>query len=366
MAKKYSLVSYGSTGDDVKQLQTILGQKGYKLDVDGIFGKKTQAAVKDYQSKNGLTVDGIAGERTWGSLTANAQETAVPQTQQGGYTESDKLKSLAQQLETQKSAAPGAYQFSQSAQWDEIMDQILGREDFSYDVNADALYQQYKDQYTALGKLSMLDTVGQAATKTGGYGNSYAQTAGQQAYQGYLQKLNEVVPELYTLAAQRYDREGEALYDQYNMLRDKNETEYAQYRDGVDDYNVALDRLLSQYDSQRKQEYSQYRDSVADTQWQTEMTQKERQFALEYALQQEQVAISRQKASATAQKEGISVNQYNSIHEKCVEYAKEGADRLTAYLQGLVDMGRISKELAYQIFESYFPSYQAKKEIFDL
>lgn len=364
MAKTYSLVSYGSKGDDVKDLQKLLNSKGYSLSEDGIFGKKTQAAVKDYQSKNNLQVDGIAGEKTWGSLTA--QQTQAPAAPETGYTESDELKSLAQQLESQKAAAPGSYQFSQSARWDALIDQILGREDFSYDVNADALYQQYKDQYTAQGKLAMLDTMGQAATKTGGYGNSYAQTAGQQAYQGYLQKLNAVVPELYQLAAQRYADEGQALYDRYDLLRDKNETEYAQYRDNVDDYNAAYDRLLSQYDSQRAYEYSQHRDSVSDAQWQQELTQQEQQFALEYALKQEQVAAARQKASSTAEKEGISVNQYNAIHEKCMEYSEMGREYLRSYLQGLVDMGSISKELAYQIMESYFPGYEEKLEIFDV
>lgn len=366
MAKKYSLVSYGSTGDDVKDLQNILNQKGYKLDVDGIFGKKTQAAVKDYQGKNGLQVDGIAGEKTWGSLTAGKAET-TPTTTTGerGFAESDELKSLAQQLQSQQAAAPGSYQFSQGAQWDALMDRILGREDFSYDINADALYQQYKDQYTAQGKLAMLDTIGQAATKTGGYGNSYAQTAGQQAYQGYLQKLNDVVPELYRLAAQRYDREGQALQDQYSLLRDKNTAEYAQYRDDVSDYNAALDRLLAQYDSQRSYEYTQYRDSIADTQFQQELTEKERQFALQYALEQEKVAVSRDKAAAAA-KTDVSIADYNKIHKTCEDYAKEGADKLSSYLQGLVDLGSITKELAYQIMEYYFPSYEAKKQIFDI
>lgn len=367
MAKTNSQVSYGSTGDDVKELQTILNQKGYKLDVDGIFGQKTQAAVKDYQSKNSLQVDGIAGEKTWGSLTAQEKDASSATTQtQKTYQESDTLRSLAAQVADMEENKPADYDFSQSGQWDALIDQILGREDFSYDINADALYQQYKDQYTAQGKLAMLDTMGQAAAKTGGYGNSYAQTAGQQAYQGYLQKLNDVVPELYQLAAQRYADEGEALYDQYNLLRDKNAAEYAQYRDGVEDYNTALDRLLSQYDSQRSYEYSQYRDTVADDQWQQELTQQERQFALEYALEQEQLEVSRLRATATAQQEGISVSEYNAIHEKCAEYAQEGKEHLRSYLEGLVEMGSISKELAYQILESFFPGYEEKQEIFDV
>lgn len=58
----------GSTGDDVKALQQQLNAAGYNLDVDGSYGPKTQAAVKDYQTKNGLQVDGIVGSQTSVSL----------------------------------------------------------------------------------------------------------------------------------------------------------------------------------------------------------------------------------------------------------------------------------------------------------
>ena len=70
MASTYRQVGYGSTGSAVSKLQTVLNQHGYDLAVDGIFGVKTQAAVRDYQKKNSLKLDGIAGPETWGSLLA--------------------------------------------------------------------------------------------------------------------------------------------------------------------------------------------------------------------------------------------------------------------------------------------------------
>lgn len=54
MASTYTMVAYGSQGSAVKQLQSELNRRGYGLDEDGIFGKKTRAAVRDYQKKNGL------------------------------------------------------------------------------------------------------------------------------------------------------------------------------------------------------------------------------------------------------------------------------------------------------------------------
>lgn len=98
---------------------------------------------------------------------------------------------------------------------DEALEAYMDREDFQYDLNGDALYQQYKDRYLNLGKQAMADTMGQAAALTGGYGSSYAQSVGQQAYHGYLQKLGDVVPELYKLAYDRYQDKGNDLYKTY-------------------------------------------------------------------------------------------------------------------------------------------------------
>ena len=74
-----ALLSYGSNGAAVKELQTNLNTVGgYNLDVDGGFGKKTKAAVVDYQKKNGLAVDGVVGDETNGSLAkAIAAKTAA-------------------------------------------------------------------------------------------------------------------------------------------------------------------------------------------------------------------------------------------------------------------------------------------------
>ena len=58
-------ISYGSRGDTVKKIQQRLKQWGYYTgSVDGIFGSGTLAAVKSFQSKNGLKADGIVGKQT--------------------------------------------------------------------------------------------------------------------------------------------------------------------------------------------------------------------------------------------------------------------------------------------------------------
>lgn len=69
-------VKQGSKGSDVATLQTKLNElDNYGLVADGTFGAKTETAVKDFQKKNGLTVDGIVGPKTWEKLlgTTNSE-----------------------------------------------------------------------------------------------------------------------------------------------------------------------------------------------------------------------------------------------------------------------------------------------------
>ena len=304
----YNQLSYGSKGSDVTELQKLLNQNGYTLDVDGDFGTNTQVAVKDYQQKNGLDVDGIVGNNTWGALTkastgaTTTQPTATNNSgfQYSAYQESDAVKQAQEMLNQQLSQKPGAYQSAWQTQLNDTINKILNREKFSYDLNADALYQQYKDQYTTQGKMAMMDTMGQAASLTGGYGNSYAQSVGQQAYQGYLQQLNDKVPELYQLALNKYQMEGDDLVNQYSILGAQENQDYGRYRDQVSDYNTELDRLQNRYDTERDYDYTKWadnrdfgygqyiddrnyqyqqdRDKVSDEQWQKQFDEALRQW----------------------------------------------------------------------------------------
>ena len=315
----YTMLSNGSRGDEVKKLQTSLINAGYNVGssgADGIYGANTAAAVKAYQKANGLSVDGIAGDQTLGKLygsTATSQPTtsttpttpttpakttpaaAAMQVEQPKYQESDTVKQAQALLQQQMAQKPGAYQSQWQSKLDAVMDKILNREKFSYDMNADALYQQYKGQATTQGKQASMDVMGQAAALTGGYGNSYAQTVGQQTYQGYLQQLNDKIPELYQLAMDQYNQEGDALLNQYSLYADRDEQDYGRYRDQVGDYNNELDYLTGRYDAERDYDYGKYaddrdyqyqldRDKKADEQWQAEFDEAKRQYDQEYAL----------------------------------------------------------------------------------
>ena len=298
----YNQVSYGTNDkDSVIKLQELLNQNGYSLDVDGIFGNNTQSAVRDYQQKNGLAVDGIVGNNTWSSLTAAPADTTSTPTENNSagttnnaytyepYTPSDTVTQADTYLKEMISKKPGEYTSPWQDTLNQIIQQIQNREDFSYDLNGDALYQQYKDQYVNQGKMAMMDTMGQAAAMTGGYGNSYAQSVGQQAYQGYLQQLNDKIPELYSLALSKYNSDNQALYDQASLIAGMEDQAYGRYMDEMTNYYTELGYAQDDARYQAEQDYGRWADDrdfgyqqwladTANSQWQQEFDFAKQQY----------------------------------------------------------------------------------------
>lgn len=261
----------------------------------------------------------------------------------------------------------GSYQSKYQSKLDELYDQIVNKKDFQYDLNADALYNQYKDQYSVLGKTAMMDTMGQAAALTGGYGNSYASTAGNQAYQAYLQQLNEQVPQLYQLALDKYNADRQDLYNQAGLTQDLenaaygkwvdeygrlvDERNYAQgvYGDERDfdygsftderDYQTALDQW------QQEMEYQKQRDAIADKQWQEEMN-----------FQKQQAARAASSSKSSSSKSSSSIPSY--ILERAA--ALEGDnDALGKMLDAQVAAGAITKEQAMSLYATYVVEKQS-------
>jgi peptidoglycan hydrolase-like protein with peptidoglycan-binding domain len=77
-------VHRGDTGSGVKQIQTALVARGYKVSVDGKFGAQTEKAVKAFQAKVGIKQDGIVGPATWSRLKPGS--TVTPTTVKGATT----------------------------------------------------------------------------------------------------------------------------------------------------------------------------------------------------------------------------------------------------------------------------------------
>lgn len=174
------------------------------------------------------------------------------------YAESDEVKGLWNTIFNWEHPT---WDRNNNQWWNKLtdtMNAIENREKFSYDVNGDALYQQYKDQYINQGKMAMMDTMGQAAAMTGGYGNSYAQSVGQQAYQGYLQQLTDKIPELYQMALDKYNSEGAEMYNKLSAYGDLYSTEYGEHRDAVSDSKDALAHKTDLYGIKSDEDYKHW------------------------------------------------------------------------------------------------------------
>lgn len=138
---------------------------------------------------------------------------------------------------------------------DEMLNQILNRDSFSYNAEADPLYQQYKTQYNREGERAMNDTLAAAASGAGGM-NSYAITAAQQANNYYATQLNDKIPELYQLAYDMYLSDIDQQVRDLGLLQDMDDTQYSRYRDTMSDWRDDRDFA-----------YGMYRDDMGDYQW---------------------------------------------------------------------------------------------------
>lgn len=124
---------------------------------------------------------------------------------------------------------------------------------FAYDPDSDSLYQSAKANAIANGKVAMQDTTGQASAMTGGYGNSYAATAGSQAYQNYLKSLDDDLATYYQLALDQYQQSKDDLLTEYSIENEIDNTDYSRL---YNLYGLAQDR----YNNDRAFDYGQYSD----------------------------------------------------------------------------------------------------------
>ena len=214
------------------------------------FNPSSAVAEADKKKAEALgTLEGLTGKENivdqayWDVLNS---QFVVPE----AVTEADAwLKSQLAQIQSGKT--------SYSDQVREMISKIQNRDKFSYDVDSDQLFQQALASAMGSGKQAMQDTIGQASALTGGYGSTYATSAGNQAYNAFVEDAYNNLPQYYQMAFEAYQAEGQDMYQQLAMLSDADAKEF--------------ERMLAAYDStyaHRNQmydeAYSSFRDAKSD------------------------------------------------------------------------------------------------------
>ena len=230
-------------------------------DIAGVPSEYTEKVTSSYKESNKVTTankkksdaaskvesitsaDKLISDKYWDALNSKFE---TPES----VKEADAY--LAEQL-----AAIQSGKTSYSDQVRDMIDKIMNRESFSYDVDKDPLFQQALASAMNSGKQAMQDTIGQASALTGGYGSSYATSVGNQAYNAFVEDAYNNLPQYYQMALEAYQAEGENMLNQYGILSDADMTEYQKMLN-------AYDSTFAYRNQAYNEAYTQFRDSKTD------------------------------------------------------------------------------------------------------
>ncbi|WP_368378234.1 hypothetical protein [[Clostridium] symbiosum] len=292
---------------------------------------------------------------TGNTQLSNSAASASPKT---GYNRSDRVNEYYNKVQDFEANTPESFNSNYQGEIDNILDSILNKKDFSYtsdDLMNDDLYKMYRDSYMRQGNMAMRDTMGNASAMTGGYGNTYASAAGQQAYDNYLSALNDKSLEFADRAYNRYRDDIADNYNQLNAVMGLDNVDYSRYRDDVGDYYTNRDYLNNRYNQEYNYDYGQYQDTIAQQQWAQEFAFQQQQAAQEQARWAAEMALKSKSGGSSGRgktKQGSlpgvasdnsrytwaqAQNMYDEIRRK---EGLQAAEDAMLYLEknGLVDM----------------------------
>ena len=152
----------------------------------------------------------------------------------------------------------GTFNYDNQKGYNKALSNLANQPKFSYDLSKDTLYNQMKDQYQVMGQQAMADTIGQASAMTGGYGNSYATTAGSQAYQGYMQQLNNNIADLYNLALNTHTAETNRLQNVFNAYSNDRSSKNNEWQGNWNVFNNRFSNLANAYGDSRNYDLNSY------------------------------------------------------------------------------------------------------------
>lgn len=308
---------YGSRDTEkdkgVAELQQKLKDKGYNIAVDGIYGTETQKAVTQYQAKNKLKVDGIAGNETLTSLGIASKAPVKPQT-----TTTATQPTVAQTANQKLTQLTKGTSSNLDDAINMLYDRVINQKPFEYEPSADPTYNRYADIYARNAKLMSEDAMAQAAQLTGGYGSSYGQAVATQAYNEEMSKMNDIIPELRQQALAEHENERAKDIEALSLLLNERDYERGIYES---DRNFGFNE--DQFEWQKDQARQDRLDAAADR------TDRREELALSAGFKSWDEYV---KAVDSGYGKKVDINDFDSSFvDKAVEAWKNGG------IEGLQD-----------------------------
>ncbi len=217
-----------------------------------------------------------------------------------------------------------------------LLSDISNRKGFSYNMNEDKMYQQYRDQYIREGQRAMKDTAAQTAALTGGYGSTYGAIAAQQGYDNYLAGLNDRVPQLEQMAYGRYTDELADKYNQLGAYQTEENRLYGQYMDALGQYNT--DRNFALNSMQQAMSQNNY-----ENEFDRSLFESDRNYGLteeQWKFQQQQQAI--ENALSTGDYSKLKELGFDISYLKYMQDMEKAQAALTLQQKQLAMAGRTS------------------------
>ena len=272
------------------------------------------------------------------------------------YTRSPQVNEYYNRVQDYENNMPDEYESKYTDMIDDILDSIMNRPKFEYgteELNADPLYQMYADSYKRNAQLAMRDTMANATALSGGYGTSYAQSVGQQAYDATMAGLNDRALDFYDRAYGRYQDELQDLYNQMGVVTGLDATDYSRYRDEVSDYFTNRDYYNNRYNQEYGYDYGQYQDKLALQQWaeeyawqQAQADQAQANWQAEMDFQREQFEWQKQQAAEAAAR--AAAKSRSSSKKKDKEDTRTGFLPWTARINNDLATGNLTQLQAYE------------------
>lgn len=307
LASQYGITGYSGTAQQNMSLLKSLQQS-----------QKSQAAGQQSNANNqnqNVTITPVSDDGKTGP--GHPAATYLTDYNYAKFSPSARTTDYADRLDEIENNKPDEYYCKYQGTIDGIIDNILNRKSFDTNSVYDSdLYKNYREQYIQQGQKAMRDTMGAATAATGGYGSTYAQAAGQQAYDNYLSQLGDKTLDIYDRVYNQYLNEGQEMYNKLNAVNNQDNIDYSRYRDSVNDYYNDLNYYAGRYDNSYNQDFGEYQtdlsakqwaeqyayqktqDALAQQNWQTQFDYQKQQDALQLELQRQQLAASLAKKAS--------------------------------------------------------------------